>query len=275
MPKSNEVWIDFTTEELLVLAELLEFDAPPGAGADGLHELAVAGNDELMRQAAVRSLEARKVLMDGQVVDPISEVMSVLCNPGLLVAASVEQDGVVDTRFLGVMPEIAVEHQGLSVSLHRLTPFASRDLMSRILQFSNLRPYVADSEVSFVVDEEVLDRAAGALDDNDHVGAEKLLSDSGIAESDARTFVYALTMKHSSASIAVLHRPEDDRVEGGALTWIDAGIAGLWLTELAGETGQLESASEKLEIRRVNARDLAAELLSYLPDAFAEHGVVF
>lgn len=278
---SNETYIDFTSEEVLVLCELLALEPPPGLGADSLSDLALGDNEEILRAAAMKSMSARGVVTDGVVVDAVQEVMRTACNPGVMASASIEVDNIVETRFLAAMPEISVEHQGLSISLHRFIPFATRDLLTRVLRFVDLRPYEPEQDISFTMLDETLDQVSEALDSHDHEAAHEILMAEGVDEAAARSFVIALTMRHSSASITILHRPEDEQVVGGSLTWIDAGVSGLWVTELQvddddGETEVVDDADQvKLEVGLTSAKDVATELLSYLPEAFREYGVIF
>lgn len=270
---TDEVSIDFTTEEILVLAELLELEPPPGIGVDSLSDLAIANNEALLRGAATRSLQDRNVLVGDSVVQSVRDVMGALCAPGVMAAGSIERDGVVETRFFASLPDISIEHRGLSVSLHRLVPFATRDLLPRLLQFADLRPFSPDTEVSFRVSEEVLDLAADALDAQQHARAQEILQAGGVEADASVAFIRALSMKRTSTSVTVLSKPADDQVEGGALTWIDAGLAGLWTTEISLENEGVAVDHDVLVISLSSAEQVATELLSYLPDAFGEFGI--
>jgi|GEM_PF-5225965 len=273
---TDETYIDFTSEEVLVLCELLSLDPPPGVGVEGLADLALGGNEDALRTAATASLTARGVLADGKVADAVQEVMRTASNPGVMASVSAEVDNMIETRFIAAMPEIAVEHQGLSISLHRFIPIATRDLLPRILQFVDLRPYEPEQEISFTVSEETLDQVSDALDGHDHEAGHQFLMADGVDEATARTFVIALTMRHSTASVTILHRPEDDQVVGGALTWLDAGLSGLWVSEVGNEDpAQGDEGDGTIEVRLTSAKSVAAELLGYLPEAFSEYGVAF
>jgi len=278
---TDETYIDFTSEEVLVLCELLTLDPPPGLGVEGLADLALAGNEEVIRTAAMSSLGSRGIVTDGTVVEAVQEVLRTASSPGVMTSVSAEIDGIVETRFLAAMPEISVEHQGLSISLHRFIPFATRDLLPRILSFVDLRPYEPESEISFQIPDETLEQVSDALDNHDHEAAERTLVAAGVDEATARTFVIALTMRHSSSSVTILHRPDDDQIVGGSLSWIDAGVSGLWVTELASSDNPSAAVNDSLddedllEIRLTSAKGVAAELLGYLPEAFAEFGVAF
>lgn len=269
----GEVFVDFTNEEVLTMVGILGLEAPPGVGVESLEELAIAGDVTRLRDAAIASLEARGIVTrqdDSLVVaDAVAQILAALSNPGAMVAAASETDGMMETRFFAAMPEIAIEHRGLSISLHRFTPFATRDLMARMLQFVDLRPYAPDVPLQFKIDESELQSVVDHLERQDRAAAIDVLTEGGVGEKTAEAFVTGLTMKRSSASVTILHRPTEEAIEGGALSWIDAGMSGLWVTDID------DAEEEQLDVRLMDARSLVSELLSYLPEAFGDHGVVF
>jgi hypothetical protein len=266
----EEVFVDLTSEEVLVVTELLDVEPPPGVGAESLAELAIGGEPSRLRDAALRSLRTRGIVTGGdrpEVAPPVQAVIGPFASPGVMVAAAFEQRGLLETRFYAAQPEIAIEHRGLSVSLHRFTPFATRDLLSRVMRYVDLRPSIGDDPVVFTVQEDRLDTVAERLDGQDTLGAVEELMKDGVAQTVAERFVDGLRAKRTSSSITILHRPTEDSVEGGSLSWIDAGLAGLWVTDVDAQS------DDRVEIRLADARSVAAELLSYLPEAFGDHGV--
>ena len=67
-----------------------------------------------------------------------------------------------------------------------------------------------------------------------------------------------------------IHRPDDDLVEGGTLSWIDCGLLGNWIAEGDEDITEMESGGPTglLTLRSVEASEIQETLLSYLPLAF-------
>jgi hypothetical protein len=266
MPE-GELSVDFTTEELVVLAGAAGTGLPVGLG-DPTDDLPKDVLD-LLQERARAALIARRVLVaeeedsEPEPVEAVSTLLRATASPGLLVTASLEQEGVVETRSYCALPDLSVEHQSLASSVFRFTPFATRDLLARVFRFVDLRPAAVVDVPPFTVAAATLAGAAEQVVGHDHQQAVLALTGAGVPVASAEAFVEAIKAKRASASITVLFKPEESKVAGGQLTWIDAGLQGLWLTEQG-------SDDSSLSVRSVAAEELSKELLSYLPDPFSE-----
>lgn len=260
---TDELSVDFTTEELLLLAERCGVEPPAGLTAGDTLQLP-AEYRQAIREQAEGALRARRVLgEDGtEPVEAVVTLLSVLGRPALLTTASIEQGGVVETRFYASNPDLAVEHRSLATSVHRLLPFATRDLLSRVLGFVDLRPVEPPAVPALVATVATLEACSTKVAEHDHHAAVAVLTQAGAPSVTAEAFVEALKAKRASASVTILYRPEDDKVAGGQLTWIDAGLRGLWVSEA--------TEGDRLEVIPRPAEEIAKELLSYLPQPFSE-----
>ena len=264
----DEVSIDLTTEELMLLTERLEVEALPG-----MAESQDAIPDEyraVLRDQAESALVARGVLEpppdepdDHDVAMPTDAVGALIraaAKPALLTTASHESKGVVETRFYSSSPEFSVEHRSMAMSVYRLSPFATRDLMARVLRFVDLRPAEPSTVDPIETTVEALEACSEQLAGHDHAAGVAALTATGVSEVAADALAETLKAKRASASVTHMYKPTDDKVAGGRLTWIDAGLEGLWLTEPEDEG--------RLVVTPCSAEDLASELLTYLPGPF-------
>lgn len=285
----QEVFIDLTREEAATLCELLSIPTPPGLDPPDLDQLSLSGDGDRLRQAALASLRSRGMIDESDpsvVAAPIVEVMTTSSRPGVVAAASVQHRGRTLTRHYSALPDVGIEHSALSLSLFRFTPFATRDLLSRLLGFVDLRPSAAVRPRRFrlPVHEMAELLAWGASgrrgDVIDRLGGH------GVDGETAELFAIALSAEPRSIGVTVLHRPDDDTVAGGTLSWLDAGLSGLWRVEAddvgaptAAAAGSApaptpDSGKTMVEIEAVDATTIATELLGYLPPAFADIGTV-
>ena len=264
----NEIGVEFTLQELGILAELL--DLPTAAG---IEENPLSDLPDDVRQYVVDSvlgsLEARQVVNRAEdridVAEPIKAIMAVASVPGLVAVVSRQVDAIVDTTFLSVSPELGVEVSPVAHTVYRLTPFAPSDLLARVLKISDLHPMseVAAGEV-IEVRQGGLDQCAERLLAGDDAGALEALGGSSTA---SEALLRALKAKRSSSQVTILHKPGDGRVEGGAVAWLDGGFRGVWTMEA------VEDADEPTDVIRISSADptnIAKELFSYLPAAFSE-----
>src|SRR3954447_13982875 len=133
--------LDFTTEDLLVLAELLDLPAPSGLGADPWQARPAEVRD-YYRDAAVRSLAARRVLSsdgkDRQVVPAVRVLVEVLAEPGVLASVIVQDASRTDTAIFASQPRLSVEHTSAAWTVHRLQPFPTRLLVGQLLTAAHL-----------------------------------------------------------------------------------------------------------------------------------------
>lgn len=284
----NDPTIDFTTEELLVIAEITGGPLPAGLEIESLDELPAAYRD-YARQTAERTLRARRVVQDGidgrpVVVDAVRAMLEVVGSPGLLGVCALEEDGVVETRFFCASPELGVEHAAIATSVHRFTPFLTRDFLARLLRFADLRPARVPDVDPFEVPLSVLERVGESVSRGEVDAGRVLLMDAGVPEAAAAVFAAAFANKKSTVTVTVLTRPDPEKVVGGMLVWLDAGLDGNWVTEGVDDAGtvvgagagagggqsDIGSPDPVVLLRPESAEQMAAELLSFLPDAFGD-----
>ncbi|HEY3673672.1 MAG TPA: hypothetical protein VGN51_22240 [Acidimicrobiia bacterium] len=267
--QGDEVSIDFSVEELLLLAELLGQPALPGLDDAALAHLTPDARSAAS-DAALHSLMARRVVVSTaegvtEVAAPVMSLLEVASAPALLGRAEHEVDGLMEIRFYLSQPDVSVEQTPLIGGVHRLTPFATEELLTRALGRCALteRP---------VVDADPITVTLGQLRaTNDAVEAGEVdQARAALGGSDgAAAFVAALTTRVSSSRVTFLHRPTDTVIEGGELTWLDGGPGGLWLTPTVDtdpDEDDLDAVLDfEVEIAPATAAAIAAELHSYLP----------
>jgi hypothetical protein len=88
----------------------------------------------------------------------------------------------------------------------------------------------------------------------------------GISADAAEVFVEALSVRRGSTQIALFHKPNDTVMEGGSLSFIDAGLAGYWQTDALETSDPTKTA----KITSVDAQSLAKQVIDFLPEAFGD-----
>jgi hypothetical protein len=264
--------LDLTAEELVVLSELT------GAGTPaGFDEVLLAEMPEAVRayrlETAERTLRDRRIIVDGagggaEVDDAVATVLRGAASPGLLVVAMVEADGIVETRFYTVDPDLGIEQQPIAPGLYRFIPFPAEEVLRRALRFADLRPHEQPTVAAFKVAASTLEAAGELIANGEDEAAAELLAAAGADSDAAAAFVAAVGASPRTVSVTVFYRPEADKVAGGSLTWIDAGLDGLWCTEPVDDDASVEDTT--VELRPDTGTAVARELLSYLPPAFSE-----
>jgi hypothetical protein len=270
----EEIAIGLSTEELVVLAELLGQRELPGLGAEPLGPVESDSRASAVR-AALHGLLARRIVRiddgDATVLDAIATLLSIASAPAIFAHVLYETAGLVESRMYAAQPEISVEHALLGSEVHRLSPFPTDQLLARLLSFCQLeeRPEIACTP--FDVSAGVLRACGRAISAGDASAAISTMVDDGAETGSATAFVNALVTKRSSTRVALVYRPREHQLAGGELTWVDGGDHGLWLTPTPPHAPQAEEdavgASEptSILIQPTSARWVATELLSYLP----------
>jgi hypothetical protein len=270
--RSDEVSIDFSTEELVALTDLLGVGLPPGLAEDPPDPATPETT-----AATIRSLLARHALelVDGEAwpIDPVAQLIRSVTAAGLVARAEHESAVGSSARYFTATPEVTVERVLVTEGVHRLTICSSADFLLRVLAFCGLEdrpvPEVDDIELS----------AGDLLDCRTHARAgatSEALSILAAASADdvsARAFAAAAGAR-SRSRVVILHRPKESTFEGGELAWIDGGEHGLWLlpdadAELASQPEGSEDAepirSQSVSVQATSAAFIAEELYSYLP----------
>jgi hypothetical protein len=264
----GETSIEFTEDELVAITELAGIGLPAGLGdmEDMPDEVR-----QFLNNRGRTSLEERGIIIDGTVNESVVDLLTVAAEPGIICSCAVEHDQIVDTTFLLAVPDLAVEHSAPAATVHRFTPFLPRDLMARLLRLVDLRPAQPAPVKGFSAPVLAVETASALALDSSLDDARAILIDAGVAEDSAAGFVESMRSRHSTALVTILHKPEAELVAGGQLTWIDCGLAGLWKIE-SPESDPTDfddqDGTTMIDVEPVHAETLAAELLSYLPEAF-------
>jgi hypothetical protein len=266
-----EISIDLTFDEVELCCSVLGIELPVGIVPDGIEYPEAIG--ERLRASARASLVARRILAtdaDGPTVnDAVGALLELSSSPALIASVEVELASETEQHFLLCDPDLGVDVVSITPAAFRFTPFVTRDLVPRVIRISDLRPAetVPVPPVTLTPDElEIAARAAELRSDE----ASAYLIGLGVDEKSGLALSRALAERRASISVTVLHQPEEDLIEGGTLSWIDAGLCGNWLYEPAAEGAPDDI--EKVTLRSLDAKELAAQLVEFLPAAFGDEG---
>lgn len=266
-----DVSIDLTYDEIVVLTRVMSVDMPVGVAIDDI-EYPEAIRSRLDGNATL-SLEARRILTpsaSGPEVNPaVAELLDLASAPGLIISIEVEEPSGTDFRVLVCDEDLGVEVAPITPSAYRLTPFVTRDLVRRVVRFTDLRPANVPVVRDVTIKSSELTRAA-SIADVDQDGAADYLKTLGVDDADA--LASALGERRRVVSVTALHQPTGAMIEGGSISWIDAGLRGNWLSEPADGSTHLDTDDEDglVLVRPVTAETIMTELVSYLPAAFSE-----
>ncbi len=285
--------ICFGVEELVVLARLTG-TAVPFLGPNPLAHVRLAERPAVL-DTALRSLRARGAVV-GTAAEPavptvVRGLLDIVGGAALVARLHVAGPAPLDLRCFAV-PYASVEHREED-GLHRLTPFATEDLLARIARTAPLvRRRRPDAE-AFTVPYQALHRARVAAAAGDRAAAVRALRDEKVADIDADAFADALVAGGSTVAVRVTHRTGPTTLAGGELAWLDAGPAGLWqvptIDQPFADLGlpsppssggvpddhpgdQLDPgldpslAAVPVTVGPVDAEAIAAELFSFLPE---------
>jgi hypothetical protein len=271
----SDIFIELTTEEIVVLCEAGGLGLPISLADEPLGNL-TESRAALAKANAHRSLVARRAMAaeeDGVIrpIEAIRTILEVASSPGIIGLVTVEliDEEDIDVRTLAVLPELGVEARKVGTNLHRFTPFAPEDLVARIIRLLDLRPSGIPANVTFNATFGALEQCGEIVEaaGNDSLDAAvAALVGDGVATDAAEIFVEALSVRRGSTQIALFHKPNDTVMEGGSLSFIDAGLAGYWQTD-ALEPGD---ANKTAKITSVDAQSLAKQVIDFLPEAFGD-----
>jgi hypothetical protein len=292
----DELVIEFTAEELVVLGNALKLTLP-------LAEPPSLAGDPGVRAALVdlarRSLVARRVLwtdgLEFTVVEPIRKLLEMVSEPGLVVrmgrtdevarfANLSAYEASPDDPLLLARPDVGVEVRSTSAGNVQLTPFVPTRLLDRVAAATALvdRPVPADVRAFDVAGDAAAATfrlvAAGRAD----AAVGSLLSER-VHEPSARAFVAALARPPVAHSVEINHRPSPAVLAGGVSSWIDGGPAGLWTVPTseqvegfdevyAGPWSAPPSSPRVATISPTSVDGILDELLTYLPERSASPG---
>lgn len=268
---TGEVFIDFSQEELVVLARLL-----------GRPENADDLSDDLAR-AARRSLVARHVLVaesgGDRIAEPIDLLLATMWDPALVGRAWRRSGDTLERRTFGGRPEVGVEQFAVEDGVVRLVPFAVEELLVRMLLHAGLAERPAEVRDECSMPWTTLLQAAELARTGDEAAAADVLCASGVDSGGATVFCRALAQPVAFAGAAVLTRDANDEVSGGELAWVDGGEHGLWLVPVAfarvlcfDVDDPFDEVPETCVVAPVEASGIASELYAYLPAVPASDG---
>lgn len=259
--------VDFTTEELIVLCRLGSSSTPFGLDVAAFEALPTALRD-IALSSAERSLIARRIVTANgdqtTLPDAMSTLLTALCSPGLIGVVAIQDGEVLDTAAFTATPDLGVHHWSISPSVHRLEPFPTRELMSRLLDVADLRPAPVAPGGSMVVEVAVLVEAQRLAAEGERDAATAAISSTIEPGADVSAFV-AVLRSSRAVTVTLLHRPQEGPAVGGALTWLDGGRTGLWTSEPIDD----DEGPERVRLTPASADEIVAELFDYLPTPFA------
>lgn len=266
---ADEVSIDFTTEELLVLESALQISVlPPGPGGAGQVD-GLPGEPVALLDHARRALRARRILRtdsESDVNPAVAQLLQIVGAPLLVLEVARAIGKETEHTFFTAVPELAVEHRWIGEGLHRLTPFPANTLMSRALTVARLEGRKAIAVQPMRIAAGVATDAFAAAQNLDHAQASRILQDAGVPVSDVELLVNALTNRVAAATITVVHRPAASVLEGGEVAWVDGGRAGgLWLMPTVDELLAGGDTSLLVEVRPTSTGEIRDIVRSFLP----------
>jgi hypothetical protein len=222
--------VSFSTDELVALARRLELAPLPVLGSSPLDELDLATRDRVL-DAADRSLVARNVIdaTNGSVLPVIRALLEVIARPRVLARVAWRANATLDVRYFAATDDVGVEITPRVYGVHQLQPFATVDLLARILDAGRLEERGAAADApSFSIDDATLGAVGDAIALGDRELLTKALIACGTSDAAVSALVGDTTARHAIAAIAVLHRPDAKQIDGGEATLIDARTGGLW-----------------------------------------------
>ncbi len=238
-----ELSIMFSDEELASLAGILA-ETIPRVGPSTLDGLSTARRAERI-SAAELSLRARRIVVTTpsgatEVAVPVARLIEILSRPLMTVsiyrgAAGGGWDG--HATEVAVVPEASVLRV-VEGGLHRLTPFATSDVLRRVAALTSASSQVSRGETPVQVDVRALARALSAA--SEAVARQELRDQNGESPQETLDALAAAICAHRAA-IGIQSTPRGGRSVGLQLAWV-AGPGGAWelpvaATPLAGEVG--------------------------------------
>lgn len=231
-PASVGLSIAFTREELVVLSELSQLRLPllgdrPLGGID-------SGVRDVLVGSARRSLLARGIATrsdDGVHVARAAIGLLEIVAAGSLRVVLDESDGtgaLVSRRLWFAVPYAAVEVWVDEDENYRFLPFATVDLLARVLQRSGIvdAADAAGAEISLPYGAWAGARSASHA--QRPLEARQALLDVGLEGPPADAIVAVLEGARRRVGVQIAHHPSPATTAGGEVAWVDAADAGVW-----------------------------------------------
>lgn len=273
-----EISIDFSAEELVVLARQIGVAPPSTAGDLSLISDTAAG-------IAHRALVARRLINaapggDGEPIlaaartpesearEAVRDLAYLICVPEVSVEISRRTETGDDSWFILAQPEAAVEQAEVCAGVFRYTPFRTEEVPGRMQLRADLmdRPAIGGDSVTLACS--LLVRLLDALGSGapDDVLAVCRGMDDGLG---VKRLVDALAVRRASVTVSVMHYGSGPTVEGGLVAWADCGDMGLWRLP-APETLASGPPDALVEASPTSKTELLAEIASIFPSGESE-----
>lgn len=257
MPGTMTVWLK--RDELLALGP--EIGIPPGTlrmltGAEC--SLTAQSGEAALRSSTDRCLATRTADGRVEVDSSAAAVLRLVTAPGMTVRLDETRRGTTSSVFWYVTPALAIECRGEGTQVYVFESFPPADLVVRIAAAARLRGQDSLSGSPAAVPADLAIRA-GRPADADEIQTVYAALAPKIGEGAAEAVTNALACSRASYCVSSYYRPAPGRVEGGLTSWLDAGEAGLWLTESQG------GDDGSIRVEPVSAERVVTEILSGLP----------
>lgn len=238
-----ELSITFSDEELASLAGILSENISR-VGPSTLDGMSTARRSERIR-AAESSLRARGIVVTTpngatEVAVPVARLVEILSRPVMTVTIHRGVPGGGWDRYameVAVVPEASVLRV-IDGGLHRLTPFATPDVLRRVAAVTCATREVREGDAPVKVEVRGLARALRATGEQ---AARQELRDAARETATETLDALAAAICGHRAAIGIQSTPRGGRSAGLQLAWV-AGPGGAWelpvaATPLAGEAG--------------------------------------
>lgn len=258
--------IMFSDEELASLAGILS-ETIPRVGPSTLDGLSTARRAERI-SAAELSLRARGIVVTTpsgatEVAVPVARLVEILSRPVMTVsihrgaACGGWEEHAIQ---VAVVPEASVLRV-FEGGLHRLTPFATSDVLRRVATLTCATSQVSQGDEPVQVDVRALARALSAT--SEAVARQELRDATGERRPETLDALAGAICAHRAA-IGIQSTPRSGRSVGLQLAWV-AGPGGAWelpvaATPLAGEVGSAPRGDAVVTLDPVDGAALLREL---------------
>ncbi|MSO37273.1 MAG: hypothetical protein EXQ69_03365 [Acidimicrobiia bacterium] len=265
---ATEATVSLSPVELSVLASELSLPLVPMLHFDPIAIQEPERATEL--DATTRAeLTARGILsqpVDGEVAESIRALLELLAAPLLLLRVEASYFGAEAEWQFACTRDGAIEISEMSDRSYRFSAMALGALQPRVLELTGLEDRNEIAVEPLLVTARTLLVLPKLIEDEDEALAQLVAE--GAATESARALIAALLASRCAVAVTVLYRPDENRLVGGELTWIDGFDAGLWITPTPDTTDWDMTGPEpgpEVELRPVTAEWIRAELASYLP----------
>jgi hypothetical protein len=266
---TGEFGIEYTSEELLVIADLVAAPGFPGVDTSPFEEMSDEVREAVLESAA-RCLVARRVLrikdedVTVDIEQPHAGLLALPIASQVVIRAERTADGDSENRSIYLDADGGAIHSSPIPGIHRLAFIDPGHVVNHVFRFLELSPVEAAQAEAFTLSRSALETAEAAVIDGDLEAARTALGDGG------GPYLEAMQARRGSCWLSCL-REDGDMVIGGELVWLDAGDRGIWVVEPAEQADPPESGDDAddedplMKIYPVEPRWLVEQFLDYLP----------